>query len=111
MKWSLAATFALTLLVSTTLQAQRVQFERTGYRLTSLGARVSLTARVYDSQRRAVPNAPIAWRISDSAVASVTRQGVVVSRKPGYTKVWAISGSDSASALILVDQWAAKFSF
>jgi hypothetical protein len=88
-----------------------VQFERTGYRLTSLGARVSLTARVYDAKRRAVPNAPIAWRITDSAVASVTTQGVVVSRRPGYTKVWAISGRDSASALILVDQWAAKFSF
>jgi hypothetical protein len=107
------ASAALTLLVAShALGAQqRVQFERTGYRLTSLGARVSLTARVYDAKRRAVPNAPIAWRISDSAVASVSPQGIVVSRKPGYTKVWAVSGRDSASALILVDQWAAKFGF
>ena len=90
---------------------QRVQFERTGYRITSLGARVSVTARVYDTRRRQVPNAPIAWRMSDSAVASVSPEGVVTSRRTGVAKVWAISGRDSASAYILVDQWAARFAF
>jgi hypothetical protein len=66
---------------------------------------------VYDAKRRQVPNAPIAWRVSDSAVAIVSSQGVVTSRRPGYTKVWAVSGPDSASAYILVDQWAARFAF
>lgn len=91
--------------------SSRVVFERTGYRLTSLGARVAVSARVFDARRRAVPNAPLAWRIADSAVASVSPQGVVQSRKVGRTKLWAVSGDDSASALILVDQWAAKFDF
>jgi hypothetical protein len=92
-------------------QRAEVVFERTGYRLTSLGARVSVSARVLDARRRAVPNAPIAWRIADSAVAVVSSQGVVQSRRIGRTKVWAVSGRDSASALILVDQWVAKFDF
>jgi hypothetical protein len=92
-------------------QAARVVFERTGYRLTSLGARVSVSARVFDARRRAVPTAPIAWRMADSAIARVSPSGVVQSRRVGRTKLWAISGQDSASALILVDQWAAKFDF
>ncbi|HET9453326.1 MAG TPA: hypothetical protein VFO66_03490 [Gemmatimonadaceae bacterium] len=92
-------------------QDGQVVFERTGYRLTSLGGRVSVAARVLDGRRRAVPNAPIAWRIEDSNVATVDRRGVVQSRRVGRTRLWAVSGSDSASALILVDQWAARFVF
>lgn len=92
-------------------QDGRVVFERTGYRLTSLGGRVSVAARVLDGRRRAVPNAPIAWRIEDSAVAVVTPRGVVQSKRVGRTRLWAVSGGDSASALILVDQWAARFAF
>lgn len=92
-------------------QDGQVVFERTGYRLTSLGGRVSVAARVLDGRRRAVPNAPIAWRIEDPNVAIVDRRGVVQSRRVGRTRLWAVSGSDSASALILVDQWAARFVF
>ena len=91
--------------------SRQIVFERTGYRLTSLGARVSAAARVLDARRRAIPNAPIAWRIADSAVASVSTGGVVQSRRVGRTRLWAVSGRDSASALILVDQWVAKFDF
>jgi hypothetical protein len=92
-------------------QDGQVVFERTGYRLTSLGGRVSVAARVLDSRRRAVPNAPIAWRIEDSVVAVVTPRGEVQSKRVGRTRLWAVSGRDSASALILVDQWAARFAF
>lgn len=111
-----AGVVSLALLSPQTVAAQnggsrRIVIERTGYRLTSLGARVSASARVYDARRRAVPNAPIAWRIADSAVASVSPDGVVQSRRVGRTRLWAVSGEDSASALILVDQWIAKFDF
>jgi hypothetical protein len=91
--------------------AQQVRFERTGYRLTSLGERTPALARVYDDSRRPVANARIRYHIADSTIAIVTPAGVVVSRKPGYTKLWAVAGKDSTSALILVDQWAAKFDF
>jgi hypothetical protein len=64
-----------------------------------------------DSRRRPVANANIRWRIADPTIASVNPQGIVVSRRVGYTKLWAVAGEDSASALILVDQWAAKFDF
>jgi hypothetical protein len=88
-----------------------VRFERTGYRLTSLGERMAVSARLVDARRRPVSNARIRWRIADSSIATVTPAGIVVSRRPGYTKLWAVAGQDSASALILVDQWAAKFDF
>jgi len=108
--------FAALLLLSafgSRLSAQdgQVVFERTGYRLTSIGGKVSVSARVLDARRRAVPNAPIAWRIEDSAVAVVTPRGEVQSKRVGRTRLWAVSGRDSASALILVDQWAARFAF
>ena len=88
-----------------------VRFERTGYRLTSLGQRVAVAARVTDRQRRLVAGARIRWHVADSSIAAVTATGIVTSRRPGYTKLWAVAGRDSASALILVDQWAARFEF
>lgn len=89
----------------------RVVFERTGYRLIALDAKVSVSARVVDARRRAVPNAPIAYRSSDPSIAVVSPQGVVQSKKVGRTRVWAVSGKDSASAIIVVDQWASTFAF
>jgi hypothetical protein len=89
----------------------QVQFDRTGYRLTALGAKDTVAARVVDARRRPVPNKPIAYRTSDPNVAVVTQQGVVQSRRVGRTRIWAVSGKDSASALIVVDQWAKTFAF
>ena len=101
---------SLALLVPGDVGAQ-VRFERTGFRLTSIGERIAVSGRVLDSRRRPVPSTQIRWRISDPTVASVSREGVVVSRKAGNTRLWAVAGEDSASALIVVDQWAAKFEF
>jgi hypothetical protein len=104
------AALVLTMIPLRVASAQ-VRFERTGYRLTSLGEHMAVSARLVDARRRPVANAKIRWRIADSSIASVTPAGIVVSRRPGYTKLWAVAGQDSASALILVDQWAAKFDF
>src|SRR5262245_25538353 len=76
-------------------EATTVAFERQGYRLTALGAKITVNARVLDSRRRAVPNSPIAYRSSDPSVASVTSAGIVQSKKVGRTRVWAVSGRDS----------------
>ena len=73
-----------------------VRFERTGYRLTSLGQRVAVAARVTDRQRRLVSGARIRWHVADSSIAAVTATGIVTSRRPGYTKLWAVAGRDSA---------------
>jgi hypothetical protein len=102
---------SLLALVTTAAGAQQVRFERTGYRLTPIAELAPVVARVNDSSRRPVSSARIRYHVADSSVATVTPAGVVVSRKPGYTKLWAVSGTDSASALILVDQWAARFDF
>ena len=89
----------------------RVEFDRTGYRLTSIGERKPVSARVVDAGRRPVPNRPIAYRSSDPSIAVVSPQGVIQSRRVGRTRVWAISGKDSTSALVIVDQWATRFAF
>jgi hypothetical protein len=106
----LAAVAALAVLPLATAGAQ-VQFERAGFRLTSIGERISVSGRVVDASRRPVATTSIRWRVADPSIASVSPQGVVVSKKVGNTKLWAVAGEDSASALILVDQWAAKFDF
>lgn len=89
----------------------QVAFERAGYRLTSLGERIVVSGRLVDARRQPVSTRSIRWRIADPSIATVTPQGVVISRKVGNTKLWAVAGDDSASALILVDQWAATFDF
>jgi hypothetical protein len=106
LSWTIAA--AVAPLASADAQ---VAFERAGFRLTSIGERITVSGRVVDARRRPVANASIRWRVADPSIATVSPQGVVVSRKVGNTKLWAIAGDDSASALILVDQWAAKFDF
>jgi hypothetical protein len=108
---SIAAAFTLPGRAAAQDDKVQVQFDRTGYRLTALGAKDTVAARVVDSRRRPVPNKPIAYRTSDPNVAVVTQQGVVQSRRVGRTRIWAISGKDSASALIVVDQWAKTFAF
>ena len=103
MRW-IGLPLAISALMAATAQAQ-VRFERTGYRLTSIGERITVSASATGS------SAPIRWRIADPAIASVTARGVVEARKAGYTRLWAVAGEDSVSAIILVDQWASRFDF
>ena len=85
----------------------QVRFERTGYRLTAIGEKIAVSARVASARQAPA----IRWRVADPSIATVTPQGVVQSQKSGYTRLWAVAGDDSASTLILVDQWAAKYDF
>ena len=102
MTWRrIALPLTLASVASATAQAQ-VRFERTGYRLTSIGERVTVSATASGTLR---------WRVADPTIASVTSRGVVEAKKAGYTRLWAIAGEDSASAIILVDQWASRFDF
>src|SRR3954468_24478029 len=103
--------FAALALSSLPMSAQKVSFERPGYRLSSIGEHVVAVARVVDNRGQPVPNAPITFRIADPSVATVTPRGEMIARKVGNTFVWAIVGRDSASAIVLVEQLAAKFSF
>lgn len=110
-RWPLVVSLAMVIAAPALGQAQGVRFERTGFRMTSIGERITLSGRVLDARRRPVATGRVRFRVADPTVASVSPQGIVVSRKPGNTRLWAISGGDSASALIVVDQWAAKFDF
>jgi hypothetical protein len=109
-----AISFGIALLLTADacrLEAQGVRFERTGFRMTSIGEQITVSGRVLDARRRPVATGRVRFRIADPSVATVSPQGIVVSRKTGNTRLWAIAGRDSASALIVVDQWAAKFDF
>jgi hypothetical protein len=90
--------------------AQRIQMP-VGYRLTWIGARWNPEARVVDPRTGRPVAASLAYRIADPAIASVSNRGEVTARKPGRTILWAVSGRDSASALIVVEQWPARFTF
>ncbi len=83
-------------------QGRRVVFNRFGYRLNSVGESVAVSAGVLDSLLRPEPNAVLAWRIEHPTIATVNTRGVVTARRIGYTRLWAISGRDSAAAIILV---------
>jgi hypothetical protein len=89
--------------------AQRIQMP-VGFRLTWIGARWQPDAKVVDQSGRPVA-AALSYRIADPSVASVSSRGEVIARKPGNTRLWAVAGRDSASALIVVEQWPAKFTF
>jgi hypothetical protein len=100
---------AALLVAASPAAAQRVQMP-VGYRLTWIGARWNPQAKVVDGTGRQIA-APLTYRVADPSIASVTGRGDVVARKPGRTRLWAVSGKDSASALIVVEQWPAKFTF
>ena len=104
-----AAVAAALVLIPCALSGQ-VTFDRVGYRLTSIGERVTVNARYSGGDAGAAPRR-LRFSVSDSSVATVNASGIVVSRRPGYTRLWAVAGKDSSSVLILVDQWAAKFEF
>jgi len=92
--------------------AQRITVARpVGYRLTFIGDKVSVDARVVDDAGRPIANAALTYHIADPTIASVSTRGEVTARSPGNTKVWAVSGRDSTSSPILVEPWASKFAF
>ena len=108
MKLSRLCVALLTAALPLTSASAQVQFDRTGYRLTSIGQQIRVSARVAGANGR---QTAIRWHIADPDIAAVTSQGVVEARAVGHTRLWAVSGDDSSSALILVDQWAARFDF
>jgi hypothetical protein len=110
-KRSVAVAGVLLMSVAGQASGQQVAFDRPGYRLHSIGQRLTTRARVTDASGRQVSNAPTVFRIADTTIATVTPRGEVVSRKTGYTRIWAISGRDSGSAFVVVEQRAARFAF
>lgn len=104
------ASAAALLLSAGAANAQRIQMPL-GYRLTWIGARWNPGARVVDSKTGQAVAATLAYRVADPDIATVNTRGEVVARKPGTTRLWAVAGRDSASALIVVDQLTARYSF
>ena len=98
------ALFAL-LVTATPGLAQRgrlVLVERAEYRLVGIGETVTVTADAFDQQLRVESSPRISWRIDNPSVATVSPRGVVTALTVGSTRLWALSGRDSASTTVVV---------
>jgi len=93
-----ATSISIAKLVNGTPQA--VTFETVG-----VGGTVALLAVVLDQNGQPMPNAPVTWSSSNTAVATVNNSGVVNGVAPGTSSVTATSTADAAlkaSAGVLV---------
>ena len=81
------------------------------YRLTSLGDSALLTARIFGDNFKVIANETIVWRSEDATIAEAAPSGAVTALGNGTTKVWAVAGSDSVFAVVIVEQRAAKLGF
>ena len=81
-----------------------ITIEPTSATLMSLGETVQLTASVQDGNGQPVADASITWQSSDTAVATVSDQGLVTTVGNGSVTITARSGNASANADISVIQ-------
>lgn len=68
----------------------------------SAGATVSLSATLKDADGQVVTGQPISWSSNNTAVATVSRAGVVTTLSPGSARIAASSFGKSATATITV---------
>lgn len=66
------------------------------------GDQLILAGRVYRGNVLATDSSRFAWRATDSTIADVTPDGVVTARGDGVTRIWGVSGTDSAFAVVVV---------
>ena len=66
------------------------------------GDQLILAGRVYRGNVLAADSAAFVWHSVDSTVAAVTLDGVLTARGDGVTRVWGVSGTDSAFAVVVV---------
>lgn len=65
-----------------------------------VGSSISLAAVLFDEQGTRVPEAPFAWTSADTGIAAVDANGVVRGLKVGQTRITAVAGTTSSSALV-----------
>ena len=70
--------------------------------LTTKGETAQLTATVRDANDHAIVDAPVHWSSGDSAVATVTQDGLVTAVSSGTAQITAASGDASAEASVTV---------
>ncbi|MXW68006.1 MAG: hypothetical protein F4Z72_13530 [Gemmatimonadales bacterium] len=68
----------------------------------ALGDTVRLATEVLDQFGRVVEDAAVSWSSSDETVATVDRDGLVISADEGTTNITASSGAASGAAVVLV---------
>ncbi|MDE2846703.1 MAG: Ig-like domain-containing protein [Gemmatimonadota bacterium] len=72
------------------------------YTLASIGATVQLTATVRDQNNNTMTGQAVTWTSSDTAVATVSGNGLVTAVSNGTTQITARSGNASGTANITV---------
>lgn len=65
-----------------------------------VGSSTVLAAVLFDEQGKRVPEARFAWTSADTGIAAVGADGVVRGLKVGQTRITAVAGTTSSSALV-----------
>ena len=84
--------------------AGKIAIEPTEATLTAIGETVQLSATVQDRNGQTIVEANVAWRSSDTAVASVSATGLVTAVNNGTARITARSGSTEQSVTVKVIQ-------
>lgn len=79
-------------------QPVRIDISPSTANFTALGQTIQFTARVIDNNNTELTNAAVSWSSSDTAVATVTEQGLATAIGNGMTSITARSGNVSRDA-------------
>ncbi|MXY97193.1 MAG: hypothetical protein F4Z29_05475 [Gemmatimonadetes bacterium] len=90
--------------VTVSQSAASIRVEPASTTLKALRETVQLTATVHDGNGQPVKDAAVSWQSSDSAVATVSNQGLVTAVGNGRVTITAQAGNASANAEISVMQ-------
>ena len=93
-----------TIAVTVSQSASSIVIEPASATLISLSEKVQLRATVKDGNGQPVSDASVTWKSSDTAVATVSAQGLVTAMGNGRIEIMARVGNVSASADISVRQ-------
>ena len=94
--------------VTVSLAASSIAIDPASATLMSLGETLQLSATVLDGNDQHVADASVTWQTSDTAVATVSAQGLVTAVGNGRVTITARSGNASATAAVTVSRAASS---
>ncbi len=94
--------------VTVAQSATRITITPPSATLMSIGQTVQLSATVFDQKGQPVTGTSVLWSSNNTAVATVTSQGLVTAVMNGTAQITATAGSASATATVAVAQSAVR---
>ena len=85
-------------------QPARIAITPSSVNLVAIGQTVQLSATVYDNTNAQIPGAEVAWSSNNTAVATVSAQGLVKAINRGIAQIGARTGNTSSAIDVKVSQ-------